>query len=171
MNNCSMLSPEFPDWAALPDLRVTGEGSDCELSDVGGEIRFYIRTDGSGLVSLSRAERSESEEPIMSSTAAIDIERFVTMYVGSHIRLLRGMEPIVLPWRQSEVAPGYVIETIDTDVVALHCPNGSSTPHFVGRGDPQPVVRYSYYAGSELDVLRESLIDPAGIPLFSLSRS
>ncbi len=166
----STLSPGFVEFAALGHYSVRQKLDAVEISeDPGGEIRFYIRErDQDGFV-LSRAERSGDERVVMWSPDPVDLERYLTMKVGSSARQWQGMGMLDFPVSVEQIADRFSVETLRPGLVALRAISGELLPaRFPHFAEAAPIVQFVQVAGLELATLRQSYLDPEGKPLFKL---
>lgn len=166
----SVLSPGFAGFAALGHNSVRQKLDAVEVADdPGGEIRFYIREREPKVFVLSRAERSQEERVIMWSPDPVDLERYLTMEIGDHIRETRGLGRIYWPFWPDDMVANLTPVHVEPEVIALQDRSGRVLPpRFQDSGNPQPAVRFSSLVAGDVAVMRKSLLDPAGLPLYTL---
>ncbi len=166
----SVLSPGFAGFAALGHNSVRQKLDAVEVADdPGGEIRFYIREREPDVFVLSRAERSQDERVIMWSPDPVDLERYLTMEVGSSAREWRGEGMLDFPVSAEQIADRFTVETLGPGLVALRAVSGELLPaRFPHFAETAPIVQFAQVAGLDLATLRQSYLDPEGKPLFKL---
>lgn len=84
-------------------------------SDPGGEIRFYIRTNVDGTLSLTKAERAAEEQFALAGNSVEVIERHLYGVFGWDIRHSKRLPRIKTPRRINEIVRGYRINDEDAE--------------------------------------------------------
>lgn len=166
------LEAQLGDWAAQIDNVVTREPDAVVVADRGGEIRFSVRSLGDEFA-VSRAERSEDEELQIIVFDLDDVVRFLTVQLGTSIRVSRGLRisTMWLPITVTELAPNANIEEVPPRAVGGQplmavVIDGQRKALFPFSPNPFRAVEYSHYTGQPVELIRESFLHPSGAPLF-----
>ena len=167
MNAYESLSTEFSAWVRLANWDIIDQGDTVVVASPGGEIRFLYRVDRAGVFSVARAERAESERPVLWSNASLVPERYLTAEIGDEVRSKLGLPQIVLPLDDDSVPPSIRIIPGSAHVLELVGTLDGTLGQFSERGYPEPIVQYSHYANASLSELRASFLDSNGAPVFS----
>ncbi|SEM68514.1 Imm61 family immunity protein [Cryobacterium luteum] len=164
-----MFSEPFSAWVirARYAIEVSDEGPVALIADVGGEIRYYVHFGGLAGFSLTRAERSEPEGFIMSSSDLIDIERYLAVKLADDVREREGLARLQIPGRIGEYAARASAHEDDGRVTIVV---GERPPVRFVHNDPyrlQPDVQFSHFAEASVAEIIESALSVSGGPLFS----
>ena len=161
---------ELLGWGKMAWRELSIEGDAWVLSDPGGELREYLRLSENGYA-VTHAERGGAESFRMSAYAVIDIERYLTDILGWDIRSIKRLPDIMpspVPLQPGDIAPGYVMEKVGQNRVALL--NRQGDVRVIMQGDTNieafSTVAFSWIADASLADLRASYLDPDGLPLF-----
>ncbi|MCL2455858.1 MAG: TNT antitoxin family protein [Micrococcales bacterium] len=154
-------SPEFIEYAKSAGYKPYETDGEWSLENSGGETRIYLRQN-SGMFVLTRADRAESESYIMSAPDATDIERYLTIRMGSSIRSSRRLGFIFTPWNVTDLAPGWVAVVGLDGRWRLTGPDKCDRAVFYD----DAAVEFSWFSNVSLADIRSSYLDPDGAPLF-----
>lgn len=158
------LSQVFVDWVPRAGNTVSGSAADASVcvANEGGEIRFYVRVDGTGQFVLTRAERSDAERPVLWAEDLRDIERFLIMELSGDLRQAKRLPALQIPSRESELAEGF--QTIHRDGFVWLDDGQRPSIHFPERDPyrPQPAVQFSHYANASIGDLICSIDSDSG---------
>ena len=165
------FTDEFADWIGMDQYVVVMRGGVWVLTTY-SDVDFYVRR-VSGLFVLTKRERGETEEMIMSADDFAALERHLTAMFGFSIRSRHRLPPIFLKGRpgpagSGDVAPGYRLEQSSDHIVSLLDADGQICAVFPSGldGVSRDAVEFSWFADASLEDLRRSYLDPDGLPLF-----
>lgn len=137
------------------------------------EHGFEITRRGNGrgyTVSLGRTTTVESEGEFEFSSESMDaVERFLIARLGAEARI-REFPTVNVPSTPGDLPPGFAVnQDRDSDSCWVLVRGGAEVAR-VRRGDDDysPAVEFSHIADADPWMLRDSFLDPAGLPLFSV---
>ena len=161
------LSEEFEEWAAGAGYEVFREWeSTIVATRNGGEIRYTVSRTGDTFTVL-RAERAEDDIPLMRTTRAIDVERYLTAQLGIAVRSRRELPRLSFPFQPEDAAPGFRFQDIAPGWATLVRADGNPIEATFADTSMHPAVRFSFYADADPADVRRSFTDPSGSPLFT----
>ncbi|WP_394552985.1 Imm61 family immunity protein [Agromyces sp. MMS24-JH15] len=157
MSGDEVFSAEFAQWIALAGNAVFEEPDRVTVSDQGGEIRYPVTVLPDGRWLVSRAERSGEDVPELRSLDRLDVERYLTVTIGSDLRSSRGYERIQFPSAVDEVAEPFQVVRLEGRWTGL-VDGVSGVRRSVEMVDRtgHPIVKFSHYADVPLAQIRES---------------
>ena len=163
------LSEAFAAFARQGGYVARPEGEALMIaSEPGGEIRFYIRRRGESLA-LSRAERSEDERLVMSSSTVGEIEKYLTVVIGDDVRTVTGLGMLDGPTDASQLAAGQHVVEVADGAFAISQSDGILDPaRFPTVDIAAPIYTYSSTVGHSTDEVRAAYLSSDGAPLFRL---
>jgi hypothetical protein len=130
-----------------------------------GETGHYARITKEGVV-LTKASRGGLERFVMSSGNALNIERYMTSLCGSRFREVRGLAPIEQATNPKDISQAARV-TSQPGMLVLTSDRSAYTTKFPGPIDyADIIIWFSHIMDAPLDQLRESFLDPDGMPLF-----
>ncbi|MCL2454806.1 MAG: Imm61 family immunity protein [Micrococcales bacterium] len=139
-------TPELVEYAERAGYDLLKIDDAWILANSGGETRLYLRQD-SGAFVLTRADRAEPEGFIMSALEVVDLERYLTAYMGSTIRSGEYLSFIFTPWKVSDLASGWVVVVGSDDRWYLSDPDGRLRAVFSG----DDAVEFSWIGDAPLE--------------------
>ena len=161
------LSEEFEAWAAGVGYEVFREWeSTIVATRSGGEIRYTVSRTGDTFTVL-RAERAEDDIPLMRTTRAIDVERYLTAQLGIAVRSRGELPRLSFPFQPEDAAPGFRVQDIAPGWATLVRTDGNPIDATFADTSMHPAVRFSYFADADPAGIRRSFADPPGSPLFA----
>ena len=165
------VSKGLIEWASKAGYAFTREddsGAAIFWSNPGGEIRYYLRTDRGGGITLTSAERGSAEQFEIFTCSVNAMERYLLPIIGIDLRSKKGLRRIKTPRTIEEVAEGYRVGEADSEGYRnLYFPSGEVAARSRGRTNSIPTLTElsHFLQASEAD-LRNSYEDPDGRPLF-----
>ena len=151
--------------AAPAEFTVTGdEVTGYEIADLGGEIRYYVRFDGTVYL-VTRGERAGDEEFGFSTMSVDGVYRYLIWQLGNTAREILGYARIQTPHRSTDVAPGFTISVNGMRDILLH--DGDVIGTLRHGGALAPAAQFSWLAALDVSALLASYLDESGAPLLS----
>ncbi|OPX10072.1 Imm61 family immunity protein [Mycobacterium sp. AT1] len=130
----------------------------------GGEIRFYIRSDGEDSFTLSVAERSLPEQFELYATSLRTIERYLFGVFGASVRAKRGLARLKFAAGEEQLAPGYSIDEPDADGYVSLRNSEDLVAKARGRIGVAVLVKLSHLLSGSVQDLLATFEGPAGSP-------
>ena len=166
-----VVSTRLIEWGNRAGYAFTPEsdsGAAIFWSEPGGEIRYYLRADPSGGITLTSAERASSEQFELFTSSMDAMERYLIPLMGIDYRSRAGLPRVKTPRKPEEVAAGYRIGDADSDGYRnLYSPSGELAARARGRVNSIPTLtELSHFMLASESDLRTSYEDPDGLPLF-----
>ena len=149
-------------WVALAQREFTPFESGFEITP---------RWDGQGYrVLLGDPVTIELDGVFEFSSPSMDsVERVLVLRLGAEARI-REFAPVLLPSHPGDLARGFQVnEDPDDDAVWVMLRDGTEIARVRrGTGDYSPAVEFSHIVDASPWELRDSLLDPNGLPLFAV---
>jgi hypothetical protein len=161
------ISNELTGLAALAGYAFTPAGtSDSAIfwTNPGGEIRFYVRSDGEESFTLSVAERSLPEQFELYGTSLRTIERYLLGVFGTSMRAKRGLPRLKFASKEEQLALGYSLDEVDADGYIRLRNSKGLVAKSRGRTSVAALVKLSHLLSGSVQDLVAAFQDPAGGP-------
>ena len=167
------LSPEFSEFAQLARYGISHENGQLSVaSKPGGEIRYGIHASSSGQWVLTRAERSEEYEHLMSAVSLVDIERMLTTLVGTDARARLGLPHLARPFSPSQTVGGLRVQSTPQGTFSLVQADGTVLNiAFAREYGGSGAAGFSQVAGLSLQQIRDGFLQPDGGSIPPVPRS
>lgn len=163
--NDSPYSSALQEWAAVAGYALNPDNEAWVFHTPGWGQRFYLRS--TDALTLTYAERGDSEQSLISASSIIDIERFLTVLFGDDIRSNRHLDRISCASKPTELCPTCQTFTDENNKLTLVDAYGQVRAFFLAPLSlSDDVIWFSWILDASLDDLRASFLAPDGLPLF-----
>ncbi|MGU3497685.1 Imm61 family immunity protein [Mycobacterium sp. C31M] len=145
-----------------------GSGAALFWSNPGGEIRFYLRRNASGGITMTSSERAGTEQFELAAVSMEVMERHLFGIFHHSVRSRHRLPRLEMPCRREEIADGHWISDQDS-AGYIHLFGVAGTLLASDRGGLGGVgvlVELSHLIASPLEDIKRSYEDPEGRPLF-----
>lgn len=160
------------DWATPLGLGflINDDGTAGLLHTVGGETRWYLRTNN-GEFFVGSGQRAGEEFFEFAATTEDDVERYLVSAVGPSVRaeLLPEAPRIAPQVRLEDLAPGFsLVQATDGTPHGVLLEDGRYRARFSSFTTAMYAVRFSQYANASIDEIKASYADEFGKPVFTV---
>lgn len=166
------VSNQLEDWARRAGYALTPRdetGAAVFWTDPGGELRFFIRQDQNGWLTLSSSERGSAEQFELSATSMAVISRYLWGLFGSDFRSRNGLPRLKTPTKIDALIPEYSLSDLTAEGVRTL--SGPLGPTATARGKLSSIstlVELSHLLTSSIEDTRTSYESGDGRPLFDV---
>jgi hypothetical protein len=162
----SLYSPQFIEFVALAGDDIFATDGAWVVANNAGETRHYARRTEKGVI-LTEAYRGSAESFVMSSGNVLDIERYMTDVCGHRIRQARHLAPIAYATDPEDISGAVTVTNQPEKRVLLASDRPDHHVKFRGIIDyASDAIWFSWIANAPLEQLRDSYLNPDGLPLF-----
>lgn len=157
--NDSPYSDALVEWVALAGCGLRYYEDAWVTETPGADLRCYLRT--TNVHTFTQAERGDPESFLMSAIDMQDVERYLTWWFSFDIRSSKHLPFTYFAWKIEDIHPGWTVSQFE-GIWVLHDPTG----HDRARFDGDHAIAFSWIADTDLESLRDSFLNPDGLPLF-----
>ena len=159
-------SPGFHHWAQEARWKIT---ADDRAWYVGlGGFRLHVHWEDGRWV-VAKTNQGREERFVMSSADPVDVERFLTQYLGNSVSRRQAQWAVIGPAESERIPAGWTLQETGPDKVAVADPSGAHRAVFQGNlaGDDTFYARqFSWVADATPEQIRASFLSPDKTPLF-----